>query len=140
MSFQIENLPEAVRKAKKKLRGLNPNYATTFKEVEQEMKRQVAEIERERASGGEVIPIVKYGDIASGTVPEALTAKIKQRGACVIREVFRPDQLTQWDNDLAKYVEVNGLDAKLANAAEDKYFSALAASKPQIYGIYWSKP
>jgi hypothetical protein len=140
MSFKIENLPEAVRKAKRKLRALNPNYATTFKEVEEEMKRQVAEIVKERASGTEVIPVVQYAEIASGNVPEALKNKIKQRGACVIREVFSPEKLTQWDNDLAKYVEVNGLDAKLANAAEDKYFSALAASKPQIYGIYWSKP
>ena len=28
----------------------------------------------------------------------------------------------------------------MKNAAEDNYFGKLAASKPQIYGIYWSKP
>ena len=24
--------------------------------------------------------------------------------------------------------------------AEDKYFGTLASAKPQIYGIYWSRP
>ena len=28
----------------------------------------------------------------------------------------------------------------MANAAEDKYFGMLASAKPQIYGIYWSRP
>lgn len=140
MSFQVENLSEAIREAKKKLRRENPNYKKTFQEVEAEMKRQVAEIVEERDSGGEVIPIVQYADIASGRVPDAAKDKIRRRGACVIRQVFPAEQAIRWDNDLAGYVETNGLDAKLANAAEDKYFGNLAASKPQIYGIYWSKP
>ncbi len=140
MPFVVDDLPEAIRAAKKKLRAMNPNYAKTFKEVEVEMKRKVAEIVKERESGAEVIPVVHYEDIASGKVPEALRTKIRERGACVIRRVFDPEKATQWDKDLAQYVEVNGLDAKLANAAEDKYFSGLAASKPQIYGVYWSRP
>ena len=45
-----------------------------------------------------------------------------------------------WDQQVAQYVEENHLDAKLANAAEDKYFGTLASAKPQIYGVYWSKP
>jgi hypothetical protein len=41
---------------------------------------------------------------------------------------------------VTEYVEENDLDAKLAHAAEDKYFGTLASAKPQIYGIYWSRP
>jgi hypothetical protein len=140
MAFVVHNLSEEVRAAKKKLRDLNPNYAQTYKEVEGDMKRKVAEIVKEREAGGDVIPAVQYADIAGGKVTEEQRNKIKARGACIIRRVFDPEKMTQWDNDLAKYVEENGLDKKLANAAEDKYFSGLAASKPQIYGIYWSKP
>jgi hypothetical protein len=69
-----------------------------------------------------------------------LIAKIKDRGACVIRRTFDPAQAQAWDNEIATYVEENDLDAKLANAAEDKYFGTLASAKPQIYGIYWSRP
>jgi hypothetical protein len=69
-----------------------------------------------------------------------LVAKIKARGACVVRETFRKEQATGWDDEIAAHVERNNLDAKLANRAEDKYFDTLAAAKPQIYGIYWSRP
>ena len=140
MSFQVENLTEAIREAKKKLRRQNPNYARTFAEVEGEMKRQVAEVVEERNTGGAVIPIVQYADIASGGVPDAMQDKIRRRGACVIRQVVHCKQATEWNDELGEYVEVNRLDEKLANAAEDKYFGSLASSKPQIYGIYWSKP
>jgi hypothetical protein len=58
----------------------------------------------------------------------------------VIRGTFDQAQAKAWDNEIAAYVEENGLDAKLANAAEDKYFGTLASAKPQIYGIYWSRP
>ncbi len=140
MSFQVENLTEAIREAKKKLRRQNPNYARTFAEVEGEMKRQVAEVVEERNAGGAVIPIVQYADIASGGVPDAMQDKIRRRGGCVIRQVVHCKQATEWNDELGEYVEVNRLDEKLANAAEDKYFGSLASSKPQIYGIYWSKP
>jgi hypothetical protein len=140
MPFVVENLPEAIRAAKSKLRAQNPDYAKTFKEVEEEMKRKVGDIVKEREAGGEVIPVVQYADIAAGKVSEEQKQKIKDRGACVIRQVFPAEQATQWNDDLGTYVQENGLDVKLANAAEDKYFSGLAASKPQIYGIYWSKP
>ena len=44
------------------------------------------------------------------------------------------------DDEIGRYVEENGLNEKLAHAAEDRYFGTLAAAKPQIYGIYWSRP
>jgi hypothetical protein len=69
-----------------------------------------------------------------------MISKIKDRGACVIRETFAPEQARAWDDEIARYVEENGLNDRLANAAEDKYFGTLDAAKPQIYGIYWSRP
>jgi hypothetical protein len=138
--LEIENLPEAIRSVKKTLRQALPNYAGVFRELETEMGRQVAAIVKERKAGDPVIPIVQYPDIAAGTVSPQQVAGIKERGACVIRNTFSPDQARAWDDEIATYVEENGLDAKLANAAEDKYFGTLAAAKPQIYGIYWSRP
>ena len=69
-----------------------------------------------------------------------MISKIKDRGACVVRQTFPIEQAQAWDAEVAKYVEENGLYQKLANAAEDKYFGTLAAAKPQIYGVYWSRP
>ena len=77
MPFVVDDLPNAVREAKKKLRAQNPNYAKTFAEVEEEMKRQVAEVIHERESGGEVLPIIKYADVAAGRISDATKDKFR---------------------------------------------------------------
>jgi hypothetical protein len=140
MAFEIDNLPEAIRSTKKALRKALPHHAEIFRQVEAEMRRRVDIIVKEREAGQSVIPIVQFSGVKAGTVPADLIAKIKDRGACVIRGTFDQAQAQAWDNEIATYVEENGLDAKLANAAEDKYFGTLASAKPQIYGIYWSRP
>ena len=140
MSLVIENLPKAIQTTKRQLRAELPEYKEIFREVEADMRRRVEEIVDERQAGRDVIPIVQYADVASGKVPAQSTAKIKARGACVVRETFSPEQATRWDDEIAAYVERNNLDAKLANRAEDKYFGTLSSAKPQIYGIYWSRP
>jgi hypothetical protein len=140
MSLVIENLPEAVRTTKQQLRAALPGYREAFREVEAEMRRRVEEIVSEREAGRDVIPIVQYADIAAGQVSPELVNKVKARGACVVRETFSREQATAWDEEIADYVDKNNLDAKLAHAAEDKYFGTLASAKPQIYGIYWSRP
>ena len=140
MSLVIDNLREAIRTTKQELRAALPRYDETFREVEAEFRRRVEEIVAEREAGHDVIPVVEYGDVDSGKVSAELVKKIKSRGACVVRSTFSKEQATAWDEEIAAYVENNNLDAKLANAAEDKYFGTLASAKPQIYGIYWSRP
>jgi hypothetical protein len=140
MSLIIENLPEAIRTTKQQLRAALPEYKAIFREVEAAMLGRVEEIVSERESGHDVIPIVQYPEIASGKVPAELIAKVRARGACVVRGTFSKEVAVGWDDEIAAYVERNNLDAKLANAAEDKYFGTLASAKPQIYGIYWSRP
>ena len=136
----IENLPEAIRTTKRQLRSALPEHKEVFREVEAEMRRRVEEIVSERESGHDVIPIVQYADVASNSVPAELVAKVRARGACVVRTTFSREVATAWDDEIAAYVERNDLDAKLAHRAEDKYFGTLASAKPQIYGIYWSRP
>lgn len=137
MALEVENLPEAIRAAKRELRRNLPSYATVFQQVESEMRHKVAQIVKEREA---VIPVLHYSDIATGSVSPEMISKIRDRGACVIRQTFTPEQARAWDDEIARYVEDNNLNEKLANAAEDRYFGTLAAAKPQIYGIYWSRP
>jgi hypothetical protein len=140
MSLVIENLPEAIRSSKASLRKALPNYSEVFHEVEAEMRRKVVQIAKEREAGEAVIPILQYDEIVSGAVTPKATSAIRERGACVIRGVFPAQQVRDWDDEIGKYVEANGLDEKLMHRAEDKYFGTLASAKPQIYGIYWSRP
>ena len=140
MPLEIENLPEAIGQVKRNLRKALPNYAEVFRDSEAELRRKVAQIVNERDAGEPVIPTVPYPDIARGEVAPDTIARIKDRGACIIRNVFAAEQAGAWDDEIGRYVEENRLDEKLAHAAEDKYFGNLGMSKPQIYGIYWSRP
>ena len=140
MPLEVENLPEAIGQVKRNLRKALPNYAEVFRDTEAELHRRVAQIVNERDAGEPVIPIVTYPDIARGGAAPDTIARIKYRGACIIRNVFAPEQACAWNEEIGRYVEENRLDEKLAHAAEDKYFGNLGMSKPQIYGIYWSRP
>src|SRR5579859_2480166 len=98
MSLEIVDLPKSIRSTKKLLREALPNYAEVFRDVEAEMHRSVDAIVKEREAGGDVIPTVQYADVKSGTVPSDMIARIKDRGACVVRQTFSVEQATDWDN------------------------------------------
>ncbi|SAK51691.1 dioxygenase [Caballeronia temeraria] len=140
MALHIDDLPSAIRQAKKELRAALPNYREVFAEVEKAIGEEAKRIAAQRDRGENVIPDIRFADIAEGRVSADAIALVKARGACVIRNVFPREQVRQWDDDIADYVERNRLDKRLENRAEDKYFGQLASSKPQIYGVYWSKP
>src|SRR3984885_2573196 len=118
MKFEIKDLPKLVRETKKSLRAALPGYAEAFQKVESEMRSRVDAIVKERESGKAVVPIVHCSDSEGGSVPVEMIAKIKQRGACVIRETFAPSQANAWNEEVTEYVEENDLDAKLAHAGE----------------------
>ena len=140
MALHIDDLPAAIRKAKRELRENLPNYKAVFAEVEAAMHEEAQRIAQLRQRGEPVIPEIPFADIVENRIGADQIALVKARGACVIRNVFDRSLVEQWDNDIAQYVERNHLDQKLLNRAEDKYFGQLASSKPQIYGVYWSKP
>ncbi|MEX3977822.1 DUF1479 domain-containing protein [Paraburkholderia sp. EG287A] len=140
MALHIDDLPAAIRKAKQELREELPNYQAVFAEVEAAMHEEAHRIAQLRDRGEPVIPEIAFADIVGNRVSAEQIARVKARGACVIRKVFDRSLVEQWDNEIADYVERNDLDRKLLHRAEDKYFGQLASSKPQIYGVYWSKP
>ncbi|WP_244816689.1 DUF1479 domain-containing protein [Caballeronia sp. Lep1P3] len=140
MALHIDDLPAAVRAAKRELRSMLPDYRERFAQVQAAMIDEAERIAALRARGEPVIPEIRFEDIVADRVSAAQIALVKARGACVIRNVFDRALVEQWDREIADYVERNDLDTKLQNRAEDKYFGQLASSKPQIYGVYWSKP
>ncbi|WP_277184004.1 DUF1479 domain-containing protein [Caballeronia sp. BR00000012568055] len=140
MALIVDDLPAAIRQAKKELRAALPNYREVFAEVEKSIIEAAKRVAAQRERGEDVIPEIQFADIAAGRVSDAQIALVKSSGACVIRQVFPRDQVQGWDEEIARYVERNHLDKRLENRAEDKYFGQLASSKPQIYGVYWSRP
>ncbi|PTB22855.1 DUF1479 domain-containing protein [Trinickia symbiotica] len=140
MALQIDDLSAAIRRTKRELREQLPNFKEVFADIEAAMIDEAERIATLRDEGEAVIPEIRFDDIVHNRVTADEIALVKARGACVIRNVFDRSLVEQWDDDIARYVEQNNLDAKLLNRAEDRYFGQLASSKPQIYGVYWSKP
>ncbi|MGB7802308.1 DUF1479 domain-containing protein [Buttiauxella sp.] len=140
MTLQIDDLPRAIREIKQKLRQELPDYKAVFEQLEGDMQRQIAEIRAEMDRGENPVPQINADDIVNHRVSEQQKALIRQRGCCTVKGVFPQNQAEAWNEEVGNYLERNNFVEKLKNAAEDNYFGTLAASKPQIYGIYWSKP
>jgi len=139
-SLKIDNIPQAIIDVKKQLRQALPNYAAVFQAVEQDIKQQIGAIRETLDRGENPVPRLHADDIIHHRVSEQQKALIKQRGVCAIHGVFSEQKATGWNQTVGDYLDNNNFVERLKHAAEDNYFGTLAASKPQIYGIYWSTP
>ena len=138
-----EDLPAAIREVKAALRAKIAASGRTVEEVvveiEDYLQREIADIQATRDRGEEVWPIIDYADIEAGTVSAETLALLKRRGCVVVRGHFDRTQAEQWDRDVVDYVESNHFFESYSGPADD-FFGTLdaAASKPEIYPVYWS--
>lgn len=134
--LHIDNIPEAIKTAKQQLRAALPDYREVFIALENHMREQVNAVKR----SAEPVPRLHAQDIIDGKVTQEQRDKIRQAGCCAIHGVFAQDQAEGWNQEIGDYLERNHFTERLKHAAEDNYFGDLKDSKPQIYGIYWSRP
>ena len=133
------DLGGAIRRAKAELRERVGDVAPVLAEVEEAMRIEVAEVVRERDAGGELFPIVRFADIALGTVPADTVASIRRRGCAIVRGNFPRARAEEWNAALSAYLEDNDFARSYRGPADD-VFGGLVSGQPQIYGVYWSKP
>jgi Protein of unknown function (DUF1479) len=141
MADQPPDLSAEIAAAKAKLRQGLPNYGSVFADMVQMLGREADEIAARHADGDPIVPRVAYSDIVAGTVPADVPAAIRRYGCTVVSGVFPRAQAEAWDAELLDYVQSNHyIEKAKAKGNLDKYFSTLKSGKPQIYGIYWSRP
>jgi len=138
--LKIDNIPDAVRQIKAQLRQQLPNYRQVFAELDADMRRQIATLNHEQQRGEHPVPQLEANDILNQRVTEQQKNLIRQLGCCVIKGVFTRQQASDWNQQIGDYLDENQFVEKLKHAAEDNYFGDLKQGKPQIYGIYWSRP
>jgi Protein of unknown function (DUF1479) len=135
-----DDLAAAVRQVKAALRARIAASGRTVDEVfavmEQRVRAQVDDILASRARGEEVWPVVRYVDIAAGTVDPAMVDLLRRRGCLVVRGHFDRGQALAWDADIVDYVESNSFFETYRGPGDD--FFGSVGSKPEIYPIYWS--
>ena len=125
--------------AKRELRARMPDLKERFEALTRNIEVQIEAIARERARGTAQIPEVRFAELPS--LDAATVARIKQRGIVVVRGVFEKARIDKWNAELASYISDNHyLEKQAEKRGLDKYFSTLSSSRPQIYGLYWSKP
>ena len=133
------DFPAAIREVKTQLRKQIGDVAGAFSYAEELMRAEVAEVVAERERGAEVWPVIQFDDIEAGSVPADLIDAVRRRGCAIVRNTFPRDRAEGWDRELASYLERNEFEQKY-RYVDDGVFGGLAAGKPSIFPIYWSRP
>ncbi len=138
-------MDEAVRQSiiseKRKLRGTGADLKGAFRRVDDYIKYEADRIRKKVASGASPLPQISFKSVADGTVSEAQKDAIRHRGVAVVHGVYPRSQAEAWNEQIREYIEKNDYFSRAeAKRGIDNYFSGLADAKPQIFGIYWSKP
>ena len=140
-NFDHKEIEKKIIEAKKKLIALSSDHKKNFINIEKNITIDVEEIEQCVANNKEVIPELDYHKLISNAVDKNLVNLIKKRGCVIIRNVFDKNQVETWNDELIKYIEHNNYyEDQKEKAGLDQYFSDLKSGKPQIFGLYWSKP
>ena len=132
-----QNIPEAIRQAKRDFKRQMGDVHALFDQVSQFIRDQVEDVEACTAKGESAWPVIDYADIQVGSVSRAQLDKLHQRGCVVIKNHFPREQALGWDSRLMAYLERNDFDRQYRGPGDD-FFGSLAASRPEIYPIYWS--
>ena len=135
----LDNIEEIIIQEKNNLKSKSKNYIENFFEIEKFITDEIINIEELNKNNKNIIPEVKFDDLKLNL--KDLTLEVKKRGCVVIRDVFDDDLIIQMNKDLEQYIEENNYYEDQKKKADiDKYFSDLKSGKPQIFGLYWSKP
>ena len=133
------DISEAISTVKAQLRSQIGDVTAAFAEVQTAMQEEATVVAADRAAGRPVWPVVRFADIAAGTVPTATIDGIRRRGCAIVQGTFSRQRAEGWDAALASYVDRNGF-AETYRPVDDGVFGGLAAGRPSIYPIYWSEP
>jgi hypothetical protein len=135
------SVKESIVKTKHALGAGSPTLKDAFRRIEDRIKREVDIVRKQQASGRSPLPEVEFQAVKEEKVSEAAKNEIRQRGFAVIRGVFPRSLAEEWNDELGHYIDENNYYEKAQRKGNlDQYFSQLDAARPQIFGIYWSKP
>ncbi len=135
-----DTIRQFIIRAKAELRA-QCNQINAFSDVRDGLLREIEAIITEESKTGSAIPQIDFAAIRDGKVSEDQRRHIRRRGAAVIRGVFPRERAQAWNQELGEYIGQNGyLEKSIEKAGMDHYFDDLVAARPQIFGLYWSRP
>ena len=137
--ISLENIEKKIIKEKLILKQKSKNYKNNFLRIEKFIEEEVLKIQALKKNNSNIIPEINFHDLNNQS--ETIVNEVKKRGCVVIKNVFENDQMIKMNSELESYIEDNNYyDDQRKKANIDQYFSDLKSGKPQIFGLYWSKP
>ena len=139
MAIELDRIDEEIKSAKSIIADNGVDFKEAFETMDSKIEEELKEIEALVSKGESPIPDIDFKDLKESSSDFA--DLVRKRGCVIIRNVFSEDRVNEWNDNLMGYVRDNDYFEKQAEkAGMDKYFSALASGKPQIFGLYWSRP
>ena len=140
MTAKTYNTAPFIAQTKREIKAEH-DVKQAFNTVKASIRRAVDEILDQHARNSAVVPEVSYTAVSNNAVSKADVDAIRQRGCVIIRNVFSRQQGEDWNEELGDYLDSNHyLERAKEKAGLDDYFGDLKDAKPQIYGVYWSRP
>lgn len=140
MTQTATNIDPYITAAKRELTE-GKDISKLFSGVRDTISRAVEGVANRYAKTGAVVPELSFDSVKNGSVSQDSIMQIKQHGCVIIRNVFSTQQAQDWNDELGDYLNRNNyLEHAREKAGIDNYFGDLKDAKPQIYGVYWSKP
>jgi len=126
---------------KQRFVGQGEALRRAFSEVRDHVGREVDAIQADAAAGRPVVPEIDYRSLHDEKVPPSFEAAVRRRGCAVVRGIIPRTRVRDWFAQLGTYLDVNRYEEReKEKRGLDRYFATLQSGKPQIFGIYWSKP
>jgi hypothetical protein len=126
---------------KRRMAARREALRAAFEDVRDHVRRRADKVQADAAAGKQVIPELDYQAIKDARVSDETRAAIRASGCAIVRGVFSSSQASGWFAELGDYLDTNRYEEREAEKRSlDQYFSQLAAGKPQIFNVYWSKP
>lgn len=140
MTLNPQKSSELIAEHKQALQNQAP-LSQAFAELSDSLAKEVHALQRQQQQGNPVVPELSFAELQANRIPAATAELVRQRGCVVIRQVFPQAQVEAWNEEIVRYIEDNDYyEREKEKRGLDRYFSDLAAGRPQIFGLYWSRP
>ena len=140
-AFNPKEIESQIITTKIFLKNQSSDFKKNYYYIENYIKDAVRLIEDNVKKNKHIIPEIEFDSIKNKNITSDTISNIKKRGCVIIRNVFKKKIVDQWNVDLEEYIDQNNYyEDQKKNTNLDQYFSDLQSRKPQIFGLYWSKP
>lgn len=134
------NVSSFIAESKRAIKAGN-DVGKHFSKARDLVRREVDDVVNKHAHSGKLIPELSFEKVRDNKVSGKELQEIRKHGCVIIRDLFAEKIANDWNTELGEYLDNNNYyERAKEKAGLDDYFGDLKDAKPQIFGVYWSRP